>query len=81
MKTRLFLTFDKMAIQTPILSLLTSQFGLVFNIFGALVNDTTQFVAIEVEGAEVQVLAAVEFLYQRGVKVEMPDLPPPPPSR
>lgn len=70
MKKRLFLTFGQAAINTPILSNLPLKFGVVFNIFGAIVNETTQFVAIEVEGDDEKIMAAVGYLHELGVKVE-----------
>ncbi|MCB1282115.1 MAG: hypothetical protein KDB18_11405 [Salinibacterium sp.] len=73
MKTRLFLTFDKPSLDSPILSTLTSQFGLVFNIYGATVNEEVQFVALEIEGDEGAIRAAISYLQQRGVQVERRD--------
>lgn len=70
MKTRLFLTFNQAAIHTPILSMLPVRFGIMFNIFGATVNDKEQFVAIEVEGDDEKVMAAIGYLHELGVKVE-----------
>lgn len=70
MKKRLFLTFNHMAINTPILSTLPIRFGIMFNIFGATVNDQTQFVAIEVDGDDEKVMAAIGYLHELGVRVE-----------
>ena len=73
MKTRVFLTFDKPSLDTPILSTLTSRFGLQFNIFGATVNEEEQFVALELEGDDATVEEAIGFLRESGVKVEIRD--------
>ena len=71
MKKRLFLTFNQSAINTPILSTLPLRFGVLFNIFGATVNESMQFVAIEVEGDDEKVMAAIGYLHELGVKVEI----------
>ena len=70
MKQRLFLTFDRVAINTPILSQMTNRFEVMFNIFGATVNETTQFIALELEGEQDRVDGAIAFLEAQGVKVE-----------
>lgn len=70
MKQRLFLTFDRVAINTPILSQMTSRFEVMFNIFGATVNETTQFIALELEGATESIDGAIAFLRSEGVKIE-----------
>ena len=69
-KQKLFLTFDSSAKESPILSSLTGRFGLVFNIFGATMNDNTQFIALELEGEESQIQQAMAFLEDVGVQVE-----------
>ena len=71
MKQRIYLTFEREAIDSPILSSLTRDFGIVFNIFGATVNDDIRFIAIELDGPDEKVSEAVEFLRQSGVKVEI----------
>ena len=70
-KQRVFLSFEKAAKDAPILSSLTSQFGLVFNIFGATVNEEKQFVALELDGDSKKIEEALEFLRQAGVDVEL----------
>ena len=70
MKKKLFLTFDRSALDTPIMSSLASECGVVFNIFGATVNEDVQFLAIEVEGSDDSVQAAMDFLRESGVRIE-----------
>jgi len=70
MKKKLFLTFTRTALDRPILSSLTSRFGLVFNIFGASMNEETQFFAVELDGEEDQIAAAESYLASEDVKIE-----------
>ena len=70
---RLFLTFNQAAIDQPILSTLTSRFGLVFNIFGAKVNDDVRFVALELEGEQARIDEALVYLEDLGVEIELRD--------
>ena len=52
-KQRVFLSFERAVNKdAPILSSLTSKYGLVFSIFGATVNEEKQFVALELEGED-----------------------------
>ena len=62
-KQRVFLGFARAEKDSPILSTLTSRFGLVFSIFGATVNDEKQFVALELDGDQ-------EKIDQEGPKEE-----------
>lgn len=71
MSQRLYLTFDKSAAQSPILSSLTARYGVVFNIFGATVNDEVQLFAIELEGEDDQIRRAMAYLRDSGVRVEV----------
>ena len=73
MKERLFLTFNKEALDQPILSQLTTRFDIVFNIFGATVDDAKQFIALELEGTESAVQDAVTFLKAAGVEIRESD--------
>ena len=73
MKMRLFLTFGQKSLHAPILSTLTSRFGLVFSIFGAIVNEDVQFIALELDGDETRIREAIAFLETQGVKIEIRD--------
>ncbi len=70
---RLFLTFNQAAIDQPILSTLTSRFGLVFSIFGATVYDDVRFVALELEGDDDRLDEAVAYMRELGVEIEFRD--------
>ena len=70
MKKRIFLTFSRNDIDEPILSNLVTKCGVVFNIFGATVNDDEQRVALELEGDAGQLEAAMNYLQQGGVRIE-----------
>ncbi|MEZ6196230.1 MAG: NIL domain-containing protein [Planctomycetota bacterium] len=73
MKKRLFLTFGKSSLDQPILSTLVTRFGVMFNIFGATVNDAEQCVALELEGTPDDIAAAVAYLGESGVGIEDAD--------
>ncbi|MFT7618170.1 MAG: ABC-type methionine transport system ATPase subunit [Planctomycetota bacterium] len=70
-KQRVFLGFSRAEKDSPILSTLTSRFGLVFSIFGATVNDEKQFVAIELDGDQEKIDEALNFLRGSGVDVDL----------
>lgn len=70
MKKRLFLTFSRRDIDEPILSNLVTKYGVVFNIFGATVNDDEQRVALELEGDEKVIANAMDYLSQTGARIE-----------
>lgn len=73
MKKRLFLTFSRHDIDEPILSNLVTKCGVMFNIFGATVNDDEQRVALEIEGDEAQLASALEYLGKSQVRIEEAD--------
>ena len=70
MGQRLYLTFDKSSEQSPILSSLTARFGVMFNIFGATVNEESQLFVVELLGEEPDIDRALGFLRDSGVRVE-----------
>ncbi len=72
-KQRVFLSFEKAAKDAPILSSLTGRFGVVFSIFGATVNDSKQFVALELDGDDKKIEEALQFLRESGVDVDLRD--------
>ena len=70
-KQKLFLTFDESARNRPIISSLTAEFGLVFNILGATVEAEKQFIALEIEGKAEKIAAALESLRESEVEVDL----------
>lgn len=68
---KFFCTFPQQLISEPIIShTLGEKFGVVPNIRAASITDTLAMVAVEIEGGEEAIAKAVEYLKERGVKVE-----------
>lgn len=66
-----FCTFPQELISEPIIShTLGEKFGVVPNIRAASITDTMALVAVEIEGDEPSILASVNYLKERGVRVE-----------
>ena len=66
-----FCTFPQELISEPIIShTLGEKFGVVPNIRAASITDTLALVAVELEGDEGAILASVNYLKSRGVKIE-----------
>ena len=66
-----FCTFPQDLIREPIIShTLHAEFGVVPNIRAASINDQMALVAVEIEGEAAKIDLAVEYLRERGVKVE-----------
>ena len=68
---KFFCTFPQELISEPIIShTLGEKFGVVPNIRAASITDTMAMVAVEIEGEEEEIAKAVDYLKERGVKVE-----------
>ncbi len=66
-----FCTFPQELISEPIIShTLGDKFGVVPNIRAASITDTMALVAVEIEGDEDALSKSVNYLRERGVKVE-----------
>lgn len=66
-----FCTFPQDLISEPIIShTLGEKFGVVPNIRAASITDTMALVAVEIEGDEAAILASVNYMKSRGVKIE-----------
>jgi len=66
-----FCTFPQELISEPIIShTLGDKFGVVPNIRAASISDTMALVAVEIDGDELSIAAAVNYLKMRGVRVE-----------
>ena len=68
---KFFCTFPQHLISEPIVShTLGARFGVIPNIRAASITETLALVAVEIEGEESAILQAVEYMRERGVKVE-----------
>ncbi len=68
---KFFCTFPQNLISEPIIShTLGDRFGVVPNIRAASITDTMALVAVEIEGEEANILEAIAYMRERGVKVE-----------
>lgn len=68
---KFFCTFPQHLISEPIIShTLGARFGVIPNIRAASITETLALVAVEIEGDEQKILEAVDYMRQRGVKVE-----------
>ena len=64
------MTFPKDLIKEPVLSLLSKQFDIVFNIRGSTVTAEMGLVALEIDGKESEVAKAIAWLKAKGIAVE-----------
>jgi ABC-type methionine transport system ATPase subunit len=68
---KFFCTFPQHLISEPIIShTLGARFGVIPNIRAASITETLALVAVEIEGEEQAILKAVDYMRERGVKVE-----------
>ena len=66
-----FCTFPQHLISEPIIShTLGSKFQVIPNIRAASITDTLALVAVEIEGSDDAIDRSVEYLRERGVRVE-----------
>lgn len=66
-----FCTFPQHLIAEPIIShTLGQKFGVIPNIRAASITDTLALVAVEIEGDDESVRKSVDYMRERGVKVE-----------
>ena len=69
-RERVYLTFPKELINEPVLSLLSKQFDIVFNIRGSTVTSEMGLVALEIDGKNGEVAQAIAWLRAKGIAVE-----------
>jgi len=67
---RIYLTFPRDLIKEPVLSMLSKQFDVIFNIHGSTVTAEMGLVALEIDGKESEVAKAIAWLKSKGVAVE-----------
>ncbi|MBI5433303.1 MAG: NIL domain-containing protein [Planctomycetes bacterium] len=66
-----FCTFPQHLISEPIIShTLSSKFQVIPNIRAASITDTLALVAVEIEGSNEAIERSIEYLRERGVRVE-----------
>ena len=69
-RERIYLTFPQNLIKEPVLSMLSKQFDIVFNIRGSTVTSEMGLVALEIDGKAAEVAKAIGWLKGKGVTVE-----------
>lgn len=70
-RKKYFCTFPQALISEPIIShTLGEKFPVIPNIRAASISDTMALVAVEIEGEDDAIRASVDYLRERGVKVE-----------
>jgi ABC-type methionine transport system ATPase subunit len=69
-RERIYLTFPQSLIKEPVLSMLSKQFDIVFNIRGSTVTSEMGLVALEIDGKAAEVAKAIGWLREKGVTVE-----------
>ena len=69
-RERVYLTFPRDLIKEPVLSTLSKQFDVIFNIRGSTVTSELALVALEIDGKENEVAKAIGWLKAKGVTVE-----------
>jgi ABC-type methionine transport system ATPase subunit len=67
---RVYLTFPRNLIKEPVLSMLSKQFDVMFNIRGSTVTAEMGLVALEIDGKDSEVAKAIAWLKSKGVAVE-----------
>jgi len=69
-RERIYLTFPQDLIKEPVLSMLSKQFDIVFNIRGSTVTSNMGLVALEIDGKAAEVAKAIGWLKGKGVTGE-----------
>jgi len=69
-RAKLYLTYPKKLVREPLIWQVTRDFDLVFNIRSASVSEEIGIIAIELDGAEDAIEAAIAWLREQGVTVE-----------
>ncbi|CAG1066208.1 Methionine import ATP-binding protein MetN [uncultured bacterium] len=70
MKKRVYLTYPKEQVKEPLLYQVGKNFEVVTNIRQASVSDKLGLVALELDGEPEEIEKAIQFLVDKGVKVE-----------
>lgn len=70
MKRKVFCTVPQQLIQEPLIYTVGRMFEVIPNIRGASVTDEVALLALELEGDDAEVQKAIDYLVEKGVKVE-----------
>lgn len=70
MKRKVYLTFPQKLIREPLIYTVGHKFDVVTNIRSASVTQEMGLVGLEFEGEETEITAAMNYLEEKGVKVE-----------
>ncbi len=70
MKKRVYLTYPKEQVKEPLLYQVGKNFEVITNIRQASVSDKLGLVALELDGEPEEIEKAIQFLVDKGVKVE-----------
>jgi ABC-type methionine transport system ATPase subunit len=70
LKKRVYLTYPKEQVKEPLLYQVGKNFEVVTNIRQASVSDKLGLVALELDGEPEEIEKAIQFLVDKGVKVE-----------
>ncbi len=69
-REKIYLTYPPKLIKEPVIYQLGRKFDVVTNLRGANISDEMGLVALELDGAESEVTAAIRWLVEIGVQVE-----------
>ena len=69
-REKVYLTYPAKLLKEPVIYQLGRKFDIVTNIRGANISAEVGLVALEIDGPETEVGAAIEWLVEIGVKVE-----------
>ena len=67
---KFYLTYPKKLVKEPLIYLMSKKFDLVFNVRSASVSEEIGIIALELDGRQEEIEAAVEWLRSEGVTVE-----------
>jgi L-aspartate semialdehyde sulfurtransferase ferredoxin len=69
-RAKFYLTYPKALVKEPLIYQMTRKFDLVFNVRSASVSEEIGIIALELDGGQQEIEAAVEWFRAQGVTVE-----------
>lgn len=69
-RAKFYLTYPQRLVREPLIYQMSRKFDVVFNVRGASVNEEIGIIALELDGDQAVIEAAVEWLREQGVTVE-----------